>query len=178
VQLAYLIANVVADESWTGGLLITDHRGLPLDFRYVEPIRPNKIQKLIYGGALKRYLLLDAIAGTLLKAVNPKVDFIFTDDTLLLELEGKIGGRFIVVENGSIDPLEAIGKYIMDGAGKIDMQVTPSGPPAKLIFPSSDDGDTEKVAEKLASLTRDLNFTEPLSRVGEALKEICQNGRD
>ena len=178
MNLAYLIARAVDDESWTGGLMVTDQRGLPLDFRYIEPIKPTKLQKLIYGGALKRYLLLDAIAGTLLKAVKSKTDWVFTSDPLLLELEGDIPGRFIIVGNGEREPLSAAGEWEKEDIGKIVFQVSPSGSPVQLIFNSQDDADTEKVADELVSLAGQLDFTEPLNRIGEALKEICQNGAD
>ncbi|HDS30020.1 MAG TPA: hypothetical protein ENN67_03155, partial [Firmicutes bacterium] len=62
MRLAYILAEAVDPDNWTGGLLVTDERGLPLDFRYVEPIKPSKLQKLIYGDSLTRYLKLDAIA--------------------------------------------------------------------------------------------------------------------
>jgi len=178
MHLAYLLASAIEDESWTGGLLVTDQRGLPVDFRYIEPIRPSKIQKLIYGGALKRYLLLDAIAGTLLKASNSKADFVFTDEPLLLELDGDGPGKFVVIENGNGHPLQEVGEWQGDEPGKISMQVGASGPPATLIFKAGDETGTEKIASKLADLANDLNFTEPLGRVSEALNEICRNGKE
>ena len=40
-----------------GGLLLTDESGIPLDFRYVEPITPTKLQAVLYGKALESHLL-------------------------------------------------------------------------------------------------------------------------
>jgi hypothetical protein len=178
VHLAYLISRAVDDDSWTGGLLITDGHGLPVDFRYVDPIRPTRLQRLIYGGALKRYLVLDAIAGTLLKAANSKVDWIFTADPVLLELEGPANGRFVVVSNGSHQPLSEAGDFIVEDVGKILLQVTSAGQPTSLAFNAANEADTERIAGELASLSSELDFTEPLERVGEALSEICQTTRD
>lgn len=177
MQLAYITARAVNDESWSGGILVTDTHGLPLDFRYVEPIRPSKLQKLVYGGALKRYLLLDAIAGTLLKASKPNVDWIFTGDELLGELEGQVHGKLVVIEPTIIDPFSESGEWRNGAVGEVLMQVTSTGNPVKLTFAAADESETKKVAEKLADLTKELDFTEPLKRVGEALVEICENGR-
>ena len=178
MQLAYITARAVTDESWSGGILITDMRGLPLDFRYIEPIRPSKLQKLVYGGALRRYLLLDAIAGTLLKASKPNADWIFTGDRLLSELEGQLHGRLVVIEPSNIDPLSEAGEWQNGEVGEVIMQVTSTGNPVKLIFNAADESETKKIAEKLSELSKDLDFTEPLNRVGEALAEICESVKE
>jgi hypothetical protein len=173
MQLAYLIAEAVDDSSWAGGLLVTDDRGLPVDFRYVDPIAPSRLQKLIYGESLRRCLLLDAISGTLLKAANPKVDWIFTLDPLLLELDTKISARIVVVENGEKEPMSETGEWKVDRPGEITMQISPTGPPARLMFKVKNDSETEMIAKELAKLSSILDFAEPLKRVGSALKEIC-----
>jgi len=176
--LAYLLVRDVSEESWTGGLLVTDRRGFPLDFRYIEPIKPTRLQKLIYGSALKRYLLLDAIAGTLLKAAKPNAEWIFTCDPILLELDDEIHGRFVAITDGEKKPLAAVGEFRVDGVGKIALQTTPSGPPVRLTFHSAGEEETERIARELALLTEELDFAEPLNRVKEALVEICRDGRD
>ena len=178
LQLAYLLVRDVSEESWSGGLLVTDRRGLPLDFRYVEPIHPSRLQKLIYGSALKRYLLLDAIAATLLKAANPNAEWIFTSDPMLLELNGEISGRFVAIGNGEKKPLNGVGEWRAEGAGNIILQIRPTGPPVQLVFEASSEKETEKIAQELSELSHDMDFAEPLDRVGEALIEICRNGRD
>lgn len=176
MELAYITARAVDDESWSGGLLVTDLRGLPLDFRYVEPIKPSKIQKLVYGGALRRYLLLDAIASTLLKAAKPTASWFFTGDELLRELEPDLSGKLVVIEPSDISPLSETGEWKQEEVGMIIMQVSPTGNPVKLTYKSSDESDTETIAGELVDLASELDFTEPLLRVGEALKEICNNG--
>jgi hypothetical protein len=175
MQLAYLIAESVNDTSWAGGLLITDERGLPVDFRYVEPIKPTKLQKLIYGDALRRCLILDAIAGTLLKAANPKVDWIFAGDTLLLDLEGRVSSKLVAIGNGEMEPLSEVGAWRFDRAGEIAMQIGMTGPPMKLYFHAKNESETEHMAKDLASLAEQFDFAEPLERVVAALKEICMN---
>ena len=138
----------------------------------------NQPGSVVYGGALRRYLLLDAIAGTLLKASKPNVDWIFTGDKLLSELEGQLHGKMIVIEPTNIDPLSEAGEWQNGEVGEIIMQVTSTGNPVKLIFNAADESETKKIAEKLSELSKDLDFTEPLNRVGEALAEICENGTE
>jgi hypothetical protein len=177
MQLAYLMARTVNDDSWSGGLLITDERGLPLDFRYIEPIHPSHLQRLIYGGALRRYLILDAIAGTLLKAANTKIDWVFTTDTFILEIDGQCGGKFVAIEQSKEHPFNFTGEWKKEAPGEILMQTASTGNPVQLTFIAKDDSETDKIAIKLSNMTHEFDFTEPLTRVGEALDEICQPGR-
>lgn len=174
MQLAYLIAGTIDEESWSGGLLVTDEKGLPLDFRYVEPIRPTKIQKLIYGGALQRYLIIEAIGSTLLKDSISKAKWIFTSEQLLLELEKGNGVRFIALNKGDAEPLMTVGEWHVEEPGTVSIQLAPSGPPYVLKFNADDDDTTEKIASEISSIAKELDFSEPLGRVGQALEEICR----
>jgi hypothetical protein len=47
-----------------------------------------------------------------------------------------------------------------------------------LSYNAANEDETGKVADELASLTRELDFTEPLERVREALNEICRTTTD
>ena len=170
------IADSIDEKSWAGGLLVTDEHGLPVDFRYVEPIKPSKLQKLIYGDALRRCLVLDAIAGTLLKAANPRVAWMFAADPLMLDLDGRVGGPIVAIGNGEKDPLSEVGAWRLNKIGEIAMQVSQTGPPARLTFLAKDEHETKEKASELSRLAVLLNFIEPLDRVGAALKEICGDG--
>jgi hypothetical protein len=178
MQLAYLLAEAVDGDNWAGGLLVTDERGLPVDFRYVEPIRPSKLQKLIYGDSLTRYLKLEAIAGTLIKASKIQADWVFTCDQVLLELNGQVPGRLISIENGEKGRIGGRGEWRVDQPGRITFQVTESGHPVILTFRVKDTAGMEEIARDLSWLAERLDFTEPLDRVHAALKEICSGGMD
>ena len=178
MEVAYLLAKAVDDSSWSGGLLLTDERGLPLDFRYVEPIRPGKLQKLIYGDALKRYLLLDAIASTLLKDARIEADWLFTTDPLLLELDSHVKGRFISVSNGERQVFKKPGEWQFRAKGEIVFQAGINDPAVKLQYNADDEAGTEEIARDLAWLAEQFDFTEPLERVESALKEICKGRID
>ncbi|HEX9743980.1 MAG TPA: hypothetical protein VGB30_01000 [bacterium] len=178
MQIAYLQAKSVDDQSWSGGLLLTDERGLPMDFRYVEPIRPGKIQKLIYGEALQRYLVLDAIAASLLKAANFEAEWYFTNSEILLELDGDVSGRFIKVQNGERATLQKPGDWEVRGTGHLLFQSSRTGPAVSLNYNAKDEQGTEEIAKDLSWLAEQYDFTEPLNRVDSALREICRGKID
>ncbi|MDN5342272.1 hypothetical protein OF820_01910 [Oceanotoga sp. DSM 15011] len=67
------------DEKFTGGILILNNKGLPVSFKYTEPIKPGKIQKIIYGKNLKSYLANEIIGQKVLENVE-NLEIIFIND--------------------------------------------------------------------------------------------------
>jgi hypothetical protein len=57
--LGYLGSYGPADQSQYGGILVTNEYGVPREFRHTNPIRPTKIQQILYGDSLQA-----AIGGT------------------------------------------------------------------------------------------------------------------
>ena len=55
-----------------GASLVVDLRGIPVDFRYTDPIRPTKLERILYGSALDVYLREELILQSLLGAVETK----------------------------------------------------------------------------------------------------------
>jgi len=46
LKLAYFVA-MKEGASYLGGLLLTDTSGIPLDFRYTEPITPTRLHAVL-----------------------------------------------------------------------------------------------------------------------------------
>lgn len=55
--LGYLAHFVSPQQKYYGGILITDIRGVPKEFRHSEPIVPTQTQKILYGDSLGIVLL-------------------------------------------------------------------------------------------------------------------------
>lgn len=73
LKLAYFMV-VREGASFLGGLLLTDESGIPLDFRYTEPITPTKLQSVLYGKALESHLREEVIQKALLKELKGSPD--------------------------------------------------------------------------------------------------------
>ncbi|MBQ9581383.1 MAG: hypothetical protein IJR21_03350, partial [Synergistaceae bacterium] len=61
-----------ADGEIRGASLVVDFRGVPMDFRYTDPIRPTKLERILYGNALDVYLREELILQSLLNAVEAR----------------------------------------------------------------------------------------------------------
>ena len=73
LKLAYFVA-MKEGASYLGGLLLTDTSGIPIDFRYTEPITPTRLQGVLYGKALEPHLKEEVIQKTLLKELKSTPD--------------------------------------------------------------------------------------------------------
>jgi len=84
-KIAYLITKQVASGGFLGAVLVCDTKGFPLEFRYTEPIIPTKIQKVLYGNNLEKYLKVDVILDSLLKVLSSSYDMLVVSDDVLLQ---------------------------------------------------------------------------------------------
>ena len=171
-NIAYLGVYELDNGYFAGGLMVCDHRGLPVDFRYVEPIKPTKLQRLIYGGALRRYLMVEAIGAGLLKECNSNYELAFVDDALLLELSEHCRVPVVRIEHTNHHPLKARGDWVrVDGNG-ITFQALNSGAPVNLHYKEDDGKMVEGLMDELAAIGETLDIGEPLERVKKAVAEV------
>jgi hypothetical protein len=73
--------TVVESEQWgfTGGLLILNVAGRPLEFHCTAPLKPNRAQVILYGPTLRPFLYGEQIGQTLLSKTKSETLFICTD---------------------------------------------------------------------------------------------------
>jgi len=57
----YLGIEKKSDETYVGGILISDYYGIPVEFKYTEPIKPTNLQKILYGKSIEKYLTVDVL---------------------------------------------------------------------------------------------------------------------
>ena len=109
LKLAYLIVSSPIPNTYIGGVMVTDSRGLPVEFRYTEPIQPTKIQQVLYGQVLSNYIKREVILETLLKSVESKFKCLLVQDEQLLSYAGK-GFHVVRVTETKSGPIGAVGK--------------------------------------------------------------------
>ena len=171
-QIAYLGVYELDNGCFAGGLLVCDHRGLPVDFRYVEPIKPTKLQRLIYGAALRRYLMVEAIGAGLLKECNSGYELAVVDDALLLELSEHCRAPVVRIEHTNRPPLKARGEWVRAEGNGITYQALNSGAPISLHYKEDDGKAIEDLMDELTAIGETLDIAEPLERVKKAVAEV------
>jgi hypothetical protein len=71
---------------YVGGYLVTNAWGRPLEFRLSSAVQPNKVQQILYGEALPRYLCGELIGKTLIDKTATPVGWVMVDNPLSLDL--------------------------------------------------------------------------------------------
>ena len=93
LALGYVLSLPVAEDVFMGGAMVTDAAGLPLEFRYTEPVRATKLQRILYGDVLEKYIHGDVIAANLIGRLEQKPDLFLVADPALLEAAAGAGKR-------------------------------------------------------------------------------------
>ena len=88
-QLGFL--TVMREETgYLGGYLVTNQWGRPLEFRLSTAVKPNRVQEILYGDTLEKYIVADLIGKTLLEKTASSIDAVVTDREPALDLRLQI----------------------------------------------------------------------------------------
>jgi len=172
VSAAYVVVDE-RDGLYVGAALVVDNRGVPLDFRYTEPLRPTKIERILYGGALDVYLKEDVIVKGLVDAleVRPSLWLVREMDALgAVRQHGK--GPTALVESTSLAPLDRTGQADPQGELEFLLQVDPISSPVRVVLTKDQLQQASKVFEQLVSLGETMEVLEPFGRVIRALEAL------
>ena len=71
---------------YLGGYLVTNRWGRPLEFRLTTAVQPNRVQQILYGDTLERYLCADLIGKALFDKTATAVQLVLTDARAALDL--------------------------------------------------------------------------------------------
>jgi len=154
--LSYLICPRDAAGAFRGALMLTDARVRPLHFAFVSPIRPTKIQRILYGPTLDEHVSVDVIGKKLL------ADLPVVPDVLLVDTQ-----ELIAVRRIADMPTAFLKRADGDGAGSLSSLQYDAG---------TNVDDQEAVGQVLASLEMQVDLVEPFQRMREALKEAIKSG--
>ena len=151
--LAYFSCPKDGASDYLGALLITDARARPLHFSHVSPVRPSKIQRVLYGATLREHVIVDVIAQTLLsKSIRTVPDVLFVDDSNLL-----------VVQRITDIPAAHLSASKTDNAGASLSVVR---------YETAGIRNADEIVGRIvAALEQHIDLLEPFKRVREALKE-------
>ncbi|NND98432.1 MAG: hypothetical protein HKN47_14020 [Pirellulaceae bacterium] len=156
--------TVVDDErmGWTGGLLILNAAGRPLEFQCTLPVRPSKAHEILYGPTLRGHLIGEIIGGLLLKKRRTPLSILCCDQPESLALETELDVPVVLVDEAAEPDEGPITSETLTGSQSIDFVG------ATLWVPMEKALQVERLAETFADLP---DAVEPFSRIRDAIKE-------
>ncbi len=197
-RLGYLLVTTPIPNVYIGGLMVVDSRGLPVEFRYTEPIQPTKIQQILYGSVLGRYIKNEVILETLIKSLESKPALLVVNDESFLMKEAATRDYDVVrLTETKAPPLRGTVPYERISAQEFLLQLTAESSPVRVQMGSdsttgrdvaagapkslpdkSKEADAElensEIYRQLLENGKLMDIMEPLVRVEKALSVLCQ----
>ncbi|MDR1873517.1 MAG: hypothetical protein LBQ90_00680 [Synergistaceae bacterium] len=171
------IAIDEADGLFRGASLVVDFRGIPMDFRYTDPVRPSRLERILYGNALDVYLREELILESLIGAVEVKPTlWICREPDLVAPLRSQTKGKSLFLSSSSRSPMEAVGEVENLGESGVYMvQADSVSAPLRVAFPEQTrEDEVRQIAGILVEAARTMELLEPFGRIQKALTSLAE----
>lgn len=168
--------HLKVEEKHTGAILVTNQIGVPLEFKYTEPVVVTKLHKILYGSSLERYLHETVIRDRLVREIQSEPEFFLTsfDER---EFLSPLGGReMVAVQRLKTGQEEGTGPFTRVRDREVIAQLE-DGLGVRLAFSTPDDTVQHYVVTWLQELGRTMDVLEPIERVLLALRSLCGDGK-
>ena len=152
--LGFLTVVTLGDSQLTGGYLLVDASGRPLEFHCTAPVRASRAQEILYGATLEPFLYGEQIGATLVRKPKTKPLFVCTDCPPVLPVRDSISIPVLLVGEENNTSLE---------------QFTIHSDP--VAVPSKHPDDRAKIEQALAELSIEFDLAEPFDRIRGAIEE-------
>ncbi len=174
VTLGYVLSLAVADDVFMGGAMVTDAYGLPLEFRYTEPVRATKLQRILYGDVLEKYIHGDVIGGNLISRLDQKPELFLVSDPAVLDAIAALGRRVVQLSPSRVPPLKEFGAWQDISDTEYFLQLTDSGSPMRVRLPGREPNPPVRAeaTRLLCEIGRTMDPAEPVARIEAAIKML------
>ncbi len=175
--LGYLAHYQTSQRAYYGGLLITNVRGIPLEFRHSEGIKPSRLQATLYGDSLDASVGSDALAPALYDALSAKPDLLLIDTGSRI-----LFGSFLHAHRPAAllvpldDPDKAFADSLsLDGSLLQAHDFDYKGSTSERIYAYIEEDHGHPVGTSALDLAqKTMNLLSPFDRIRTVLSEIAQ----
>jgi hypothetical protein len=161
------------DDRHMGAILVTNQIGVPLEFKYTEPVTATRLHKILYGSVLEKYLHETVIRDRLGREVRSSPSYFIApyDEK---EFLGAIGDReMMAVQKYGVPPGEISGPFSRIREREAIVELDEEGIFLRLAFSTADEATQRNMAAWLQEIARTMDVMEPLDRIAAALTSIC-----
>jgi hypothetical protein len=172
VHIAYLSRGKFEDgKAHRAGILVVDGHGRPLEFRCTSPIRPNPVQRTLYGGSLDPYMLVELMGKSLLSNLRESYNILVVNEPGFLNLREYCDRPMLFIRRQGVD---LAGEAAADQAGASVLVDSPSGrfdPVVAQAFRKYA-GDATDALPTLERAADHFDPLEPFERIQRALEKV------
>ncbi|ODN30902.1 hypothetical protein [Fervidobacterium thailandense] len=159
-MIGYLAVTKI-DNKHLGGFLVVNDIGIPVEFKYSEPVTPTRLQEIIYGSSLEYYLHVEIIAKGLIQKSESRPEVILVQDPNLLF-------------DKNIVYVSALPQGVAEKREASEAIINLSGMSLKLMVSENFKLD-DTVIEKIRELSSKIDILEPFDRIERALEYVCES---
>ena len=171
-QVGYF-SHLRIDEKHMGAILVTNQIGVPLEFKYTEPVVATRLHKILYGSVLERYLHETVIRERLGREVRSLPDY-FIAPYEEKEFLGTVAEReMMAVQRCGLPPEEISGPFNRIREREAIIELEEDRVFLRLAFSTPDETRQHNMAAWLQEIARTMDVLEPLDRVASALTSLC-----
>ena len=164
-----------SENSLRGVALITDTRGIPKEFVRTDTLRPEALDRILYGESFNAYAKQSLILENLLDAVgNDPQLWICNDEEILEPLRSVSRIKTVMLEESPHVPLDAPGHIETSAEPNVYLiQAYRNGAPLRAEFPNETRNDeVEQSAVILTEAGQTMNVLEPFTRLQKAVSYL------
>jgi hypothetical protein len=175
-QVGYFY-HLKLDERHMGAILVTNEIGVPLEFKYTEPVAASKLHKILYGSVLEKHLHETVIRDRLGREINSTPDFFITsydEKEFLGTLSGK---EMVAVQKYSLPPGDLTGPFSRIREREAIVELEDEAIFLRLTFSTPSEGVQHNITAWLQEISRTMDIMEPLDRIASALTSLFGDGK-
>lgn len=156
--------TVVEEErtGWTGGLLLLNSGGRPLEFQCTLPVRPTRAHEILFGPTLRDYLIGDVMAPLLVGKCRSKASLLCCDQPEALRIRPTVPFPVTLLVEAAEDEEGPITDDTLAHSSAIPL----AG--ATLRVDSDQRDEVQAIVDKLADFP---DAIEPFERIRQAIQE-------
>ncbi|MGQ9855464.1 MAG: hypothetical protein ACUVQF_01890 [Fervidobacterium sp.] len=159
-MIGYLSVKNI-DGKYLGGILIVNDYGIPVEFKYSEPIAPTRLQQIIYGNSLEYYLNTEIISKGLIQKLENRPELLLVEDPMLLFDKNIVMVTLLPqMVNEKVDGNEAV--------------VNVNNKSLRITFPENAKVE-DSLVQKIVDLSQKFDIFEPFDRIEKALEYVCES---
>lgn len=175
IKLGYVVTSSTS-KGYIGAILITDYKGYPLEFQYTDPIAPTKVQQVLYGSGLEKYIKVDVIMDSLIKVISSRIDLFIVQDEELLNYKTSLADIVRVSVAKKAQVVEGQDLTKIKGSEYV-LNIKSAGGPIRLQFAnaiSEEDEKFQKIVDSIKETSSFIDVYEPLDRVYKSIELITK----
>ena len=147
---------------WTGGLLLLNSAGRPIEFQCTLPVRPSRAHEILFGPTLRDHLIGEIIGPLLVQKARTPISLLCCDQPEALRLQVQLDFPVALVAEAAELEEGPVTEDMISGAGDVHL----AGASLRVAIERMD-----HLRELLPNFADLPDAVEPFERIREAIEE-------